>query len=271
MNKKLLFVLVIGVIMTLPIGSTGTPDYGKSLASNPTVQSYDSGEDTTRLLMGGGANSRGGRWIWATGFESGLAEMGVSFSGVNVAPSISTANAYMGKQSLFMTTTAAGVLSWQKKLFSPILPGATNNKFAIEAMVSFQNNGRPFTFLWYVDAPFPDDITKRGTYAIQLVDNGAGLRKLKFFSPNVDIPGGDVSGYIVNDSKLFHYTKFVFDIKEHTLIRFTFDNIVLDLNNQPAPTGVGNRYFDCQLNLYEAGSFPLIAHIDNVIITGDEP
>ena len=103
MNKKLLLVLVIGVIMTLPIGQSGTPDYGRSLASNPTIQSYEPGEDTTRLLMGGGANSRSGRWLWATGFESGEAEF-YSTSGLTIDSTLSHQGAKSAKITKYSVT-----------------------------------------------------------------------------------------------------------------------------------------------------------------------
>jgi hypothetical protein len=270
MMKKIIFLLLIGgIIMVAPIGSSGTPDYGKSLSSNPTIQSYEPGEDTTRLLMGGGANSRSGRWLWATGFESGLAEI-VDVSGVTIDNDI----AYMGAKSLKLKTTAVigNVALAYKLLFSPFVPEAHNARIGMEVMfLPLITVGRNSEFQLAV--VFPASTVSAHVFRIVFTTNGL-VGNLFMDNNGVRVLIRNVDEYMTVGTEFYHYVKLVVDGKTNQYISLVWDDLIIDLNGapgfvRPIPSTGQTLGFSWQLTAITAHAHE--AYLDNLILTADEP
>lgn len=279
MNKKLFLWLVIGVIMVAPIGSTGTPDYGKSLSSNPTVQSYEPGEDTTRLLMGGGSNARSGRWIWATGFESGLAEVDPFAAAGGTLPTIDTTKAYMGKQSLKIQHAAVvgAYGNVRKYLYSPVVPEAENSRFGLESMMAIFIDNKPMRISWRMVTQLPQNLFPNVycEYRIRLEVIGNGDGDLYYFNnAGAYTLIAPVDAYLFNLPTMFHYSKLVIDANTGLYSKFIFDNAAYDLSGIQCRQLAGTApylYNEIQYESRTAVANVAGVWIDNVVITADEP
>jgi len=247
---------------------TGQPDFLAQLASNPTSQTFAAGEDTTRLNMGGGSNSQSGRWLWATGFESGLGEAPVS--GVNVK--LDTTHVFMGAQSLLLETQAINgdTATMSKSLYTNVAADVLSAKFGIESMLSFSLGANvPREFRWY--CVFPQSATIYNRFGIVLKINGINNAGLYIDNNGVQTLISDVSSLIADNADLFHYTKFVFDGVAGTYTRFFIDNLSFDLGGVAGFQVVGLQSgFYFSINHIAKLAAKCDAWIDNVIITADE-
>lgn len=252
----------------------GTPDYGQNLASNPTMQTWDNGEDASRLLMGGGSNSRAGRWLWASGFENGLGEFYkiTSTEPVRISNNIT----YQGAASCQLTTSAivGNLLRIGKVLFTPVQSGAVSARVGIEAMVFPDITvGRSVEFEWWVSFPL---VSSNESYFFKIIfDYDGATAKLYTDNNGVRTLIADVTAYLAGTStQQFHYTKLVVDGRTNQYIRFTFDDLIFDLGNAPGfiqaglASGTGVGFF---FRWSSQSPFAQTVYIDNVILTADEP
>lgn len=256
----------------MPVGS---PDFGQNVSTNPTSPSYDTGEDTTRLLMGGGAQARSGRWVFASGFEEEHLNQFLTLS-VGGTVTIDNTVCYQGNNCV--------------KLKSGLLLDST----AVLAKYFMSPGSRfGFEFLWCKYGTF----TVSNELQIHLSAGGSGPLKnkyrvgkiifdivnagtdVKIYTENNGVRTliSDVSAHITNQFYLWHYVKFVFDFESNQYIRLYFDNQVFDLGGVPGyefaspfisgqiQASITNKYRSAfAVNYAEIG-------IDNLVITADEP
>lgn len=248
---------------------TGQPDFLQSPSSNLSSPSYDNAEDATRLLMGGGAQSRGGRWVWATGFESGLAEVIATTSGTGSEVTIETGanQVYQGAQSVKLKTgaTASYFAGVSKTQFSQ------GQNFGFELICSFEQ-----VALGAVE--FHVSIT--GPHA----DSGQGAVGKIVIVINAQYSGGvylDVNGtrtllsaiddYLEDNPDNWHYIKLIFNSKTNTLSRFYFDDKVFTLNTSGYQFARQTQVLLFRASLITMTNRAAVAYMDNVVITTDEP
>lgn len=235
---------------------TGTNDFNQPLQTDPTSPGQGIAQTGNRLLMGGGSNSASGRWIWASGFEDGLA----SLSTVNLGK-IESALTFQGAAALKLTTPAAvNNNAWAYKyLFSQ------GRVYGVECVVALQPGAAPgmeFTIL----IEGPNKVSGNRSQAI-----------LKLTSSN---PGGNLylgATLIANVTPYmpggyFHYLKFVYDPYENKAKRIIFNDLVFDLGDSPGTTYANPvKHLQFQFNARTLTADSSIAIIDNCVITADEP
>lgn len=262
--------------MTLP--SYGdTPDYNKTLSSSPTLQSFDTGEDTTRLLMGGGSMSRSGRWIWATGFESGTAEFeAFPAHGFAGCPLINTTGSYMGKASFEFRPVGLNTLQqFIKSVFSSAVANAPSSKFGFEGMVSFSSflGGNDFEFIIRASGPLQHGVT-RGLYQIRILVTGDHAGNFYYSdAAGTWILIASANNHLVDSAGMYHYFKLVYDTNAGKYSRFIFDSVVFDLEGIPGFSAAGvNLYSSYAITVknLDAAAIPTV-RIDNIVISADEP
>ena len=251
-----------------PIGS---PDFGANPATNPTSPSFDSGEDTTRLLMGGGSQARSGRWIFATGFEEGA------------SPYLSTlAFGTGGEVKIINTFTYQGVGSFQLKA------GTTLNDYSwLKKSFSFPSSRFGFEFM------ISRGVIQNCELEVSIYGSGKGEYKNLFRSAKIvivfvtspsfsalmynDINGSrtlikDVTGYNLSSGQ-WNYFKMVFDFNDNIFSRMYYNDLTFDLNS-PGYESSGATLVDSSVSIQVknkfAGATPVF-YVDNLIITADEP
>lgn len=259
----------------MPVGS---PDFGQNVSTNPTSPSYDSGEDTTRLLMGFGAQARSGRWIYASGFEeAGINQIRVGSTGGGAGTvAQDTTICYQGDKCLKLNSGLVlnSSVFFQKFFMAP------GSRFGIE-------------FLWCKY----DTFTVSCEMQIQLIASGVGENKdkqrlgiivfdivnagtnVKVYTENNGVRTliRDISVHVTDQPFLWHYTKFVFDFETNQYIRLYFDNLVLDLGGVPGYQSPGTiqtgSISAAIVNKYRSAFAVNYAGIgiDNLVITADEP
>jgi len=264
---------------------TGTPDFNANLATNPTSPSYDPGEETTRLLMGGGSTSRAGRWVFATGFEAdiiGLGPMNMgtmnSLSGradiMTVAPSPNVANqlyVHQGIQFLRLQTGAqAGSMSFVYKsiplqsgnmglecfLFLPL-----SNPINAEIKLECLRWGVGGSYYYYGSLLMVFGSTL-SNITLNYIDNG-GTKLIE-----------NVSRFFGGDTRAsWHYIKLVYDPQTNLHIRAIMDNTSYALSTPGAgpfsSSTTGNDRYGVQMKTTDASLKEV--WIDNLICTADEP
>jgi len=261
---------------------TGSPDFNANNTTNPTSPSYDSGEDTTRLLMGGGANSRAGRWLWATGFENdplgyGPINLGTTFNGNGRNTIISLTKSPLGTDNISNQTI------WQGNQCLEIRSGTLiNQSIEVFKLIAWQSGvcGIEFFFCLLEDdleqyelqlfmtrdgylgkANFGSIVLKRSATETKLYTDNNGTR--------VEI--SDVAGHF-DDGAMWHYIKMVYDMANNKYIRVYLDNLLFDLGSAPGyqitSGGFGDRF---AVRFKTLAAAERIIRIDNLILTGDEP
>lgn len=247
---------------------TGTPDFNQNPSGNLASPGFDSGEETTRLLMGGGAQARGGRWIWATGFENGLAEIVTSGPAGSIAE-LTTGNGevYQGAASLKLTTNNAinGYRFAYKTLFSQ------GENFGLEFIWSAENVAAGGVEISFRITGPNESSGQRSTGKIVIVINGPSSGEVY-----IDVNGTrtliqSINGYLEDNPDNWHYTKIIFNFKKNIISRVYLDDLVFTLN-VPGYQYTDSRrvcFFECQIKTLIARA--AVAYFDNMIITTDEP
>ncbi len=261
----------------------GTPDDGQSLSSSLATQTFDPGEDTNRLLMAGGANSRSGRWLWASGFESD--EVGAGSKNLNLfmngAGSVSVVT---------MAQAVSGTLDnsiWQGNHCLQISTGALNNDNSYPYKILPWSNGKlgielMFTFPF---APTPDlefqmEISHfgytTGHYSqarLILVLGAAGVANLYRDNNGARVLLQNVAGYFDTTRGPWHFIKLVFDPLQNLYSRVLFDNLVFQFPTAtPGFIGAAAGFYDRFLfGLATKSANARSIWIDNLILTSDEP
>lgn len=249
---------------------TGSPDFGANQSTNPTAPSFDTGEDTTRLLMGGGAFARSGRWIFATGFEDTTNSIYKWGGGATKDSSIS----FQGDSSLKLSpNTAVNAQTGFTKYF--VLPGT---RYGIECMFSKGNS-----------------TAYNSEFSLSILTQGRGVGKNERYTANLilvntttptnilywDVNGTrtelfDLTNYInsINTPHLWHNLKMVFDLENNKGVRVFFDDLKIDTSSLSGYLTTG---FDSPLitTTYALKNITLgglpVFYLDNCIITADEP
>lgn len=256
------------------ITPTGSPDFGQNQSTNPTAPSYDSAEDTTRLLMGGGAQARSGRWIYATGFEDGNLSSIIQGSvfGFTGSETLDSVVSFQGAASLKMATLA--VLNSSSFFAKKVLPPGsrfgfefmfrrtlTTPDFQHELRIQIAYSGNQGLGLSSVWAEIRIVFVSSANVKIYYINSGAGTTLLK-----------DVSGYFVNIADNWHYIKFIVDAKTGKYARMYFDDLFLDMSTLGAFVQAGSYpLLTFSIQLLTSTANQQIYHIDNLILTADEP
>lgn len=235
---------------------TGTNDFNQPLQTDPTSPGQGIAQTGNRLLMGGGSNSASGRWIWASGFEDGLA----SLSNVNLG-TVESGVVFQGKQAIKLTTPAViNNNAWfYKYLFSQ------GRVYGLECVVQLIPGAAPgMEFSLLIEGPNKTSGT-RSQAIVKLTSSNPG-GNLYFGSTLVS----DVTPYMPGG--YFHYIKFVFDPYENKAKRIIFNDSVFELGDSPAPSYANTaKHLQFQVNIKTLTANVSSAIIDNCVITADEP
>lgn len=268
MTRSFLILLLLDLIFNMtPIGS---PDFGQNPSTNPTAPNFDPGEDTTRLLMGGGSQSRSGRWIFATGFEEGATPFLISSaSGTGGEAKIKNDATYQGLGAFGLTAgNAVNNFAYLQKIF--FYPGSN---YGIEFLMArqFANNCEVEISIESAGKGNSGNMFRVGKIVIAIEAGPA----VKIY---YDVNGSrtlirNVTSYLTATANLFHYIKFVFDVNNNVLQYLVFDDLRFELNvngyEYAAPVS-SSTYAKVNLINKFAGINPQF-YFDNLIITADEP
>lgn len=250
----------------MPIGS---PDFGANPSTNPTSPSFDTGEDTTRLLMGGGSQARSGRWIFATGFEEGATPYVAAIgTGTGGAAAIVSSPTYQGIGA-FKLTGGNAVNDYSYLLKTFLFPSASYGLEVMFSQPALINSELSFTISGGGKGP-NRDLQRAGK--IVFVMTGGGTSVILY----TDVNGSrtaiqDVTNYF-QYSNLWHYLKLVFDFETNKIKLIKFDDLIF----QPDSTGYESALIyssvntEIKLTNKQAGANP-VYYIDNLVITADEP
>jgi len=263
---------------------TGQPDFLASAASNPTSPSFDSGEDTTRILMGGGANSRAGRWLWATGFEADPLGSGP----VNLT-SIYGGSGNGSAKIINLIQTATGALNnsiWQGNQCLQIETGGTSgDETVVYKIIPWQNGVGGLEC--FFNFPFSNPVSCELKLEITRFDVstynqgrlilviGSALSNIKLYYDNNGTRTQilDAVNYFQGDTRTsWHYIKLVYDAINKVYVRAYFDNLLFSLAGiagyTTSTTLNGDRF---AISLKTTSAVIKDVWIDNMILTGDEP
>lgn len=248
-----------------PIGS---PDFGQNPSTNPTAPSYDTGEDTTRLLMGGGSSARSGRWIFATGFEEGA----LPFLG------LSNSNPALGHSGLFNSQTFQGIASLQLRPEALNGATATLNKGFV-----YPTSTYGYEFQLFTQGSNPEI-----EILVYSQGNGVNQDRYRFCKLNIVVSGSSLASvYRYTDSVtpvligqfptggLFRLFKIVYDVKNNIIKRLYFGSSLIEINEPgyeiiTAPILAENVNIQIRVTNKNTTENQFIL-MDNFIITADEP
>jgi hypothetical protein len=218
--------------------------------------------------MGGGAQARGGRWIWATGFENGLGEVITSGPAGSLAELTTAADTvYQGAASLKLTTNNAtnGYRFISKTLFSQ------GQNFGVEFVWSAENvaaGGIEISF----DLKGPNESgSNRATGRIVIVINGPSSGEVYHDVNGTRTLIQAVNNYLEDNPDNWHYFKMVFDFKKNNLSRVYFDDLIFTLNLPGYLSTDSKRVCSILAQIKTLTARAATAYFDNMIITTDEP
>lgn len=248
----------------------GFPDFGQNPSTNPTAPSYDAGEDTTRLLMGGGAFSRAGRWVYATGFEDSLNSIYTWGTDTSLSQDV----AFQGNYSLKLAP-ANTLDAWTGFTRYFVLPGS---RYGVECMFSKGNTGNlPSEFYLQILTQGRGNANNQRFLATLVLVNTNTPSNILYWDVNgTRTQIADVTNYInsLPTPYLFHNIKLVFDLSKNKGVRVFFDDLIFDISYL---SGYATSPFysplittTISLKNKQAGNSPFF-YIDNFIITTDEP
>ncbi len=250
----------------MPIGS---PDFNANLSTNPTSPSYDTGEDTTRLLMGGGSQARSGRWLWATGFEEG--ETPYLNTSVNGTPGL-------GYAGIYKVSTYQGVGSLQLRPqavvgnYAQFVKGFNfpTSNYGIEFMFWVQGDPTIEIFIDAYGLGENDTIRRVAKVVFEKVSGTWGL----YIDRNGTKELVSTLYTVPSSSSSFRYFKMVFDPSTNKIKRINYANVSYEVNADAyeATTAASIESFNFWVKVTNTllGNNQYIL-IDNLIITADEP
>jgi hypothetical protein len=254
--------------------STGKPDFLQNPPSNPTSPVFDLGEEANHNLLGGGGQSRSGRWYWASGFETGSAkEVLVGGAGTIVGNSLGV---WQGQYALQMQTQAvpADVSSVFKYFLSQNSP---SGRWGIEAMIALGT--RDTFFDVSLTAASPTGIhsstlrinipAAAANLVFQYLDN-AGVYQ------NIATPTNGVNQQGANfalSTQVYHNIKLVVDFSTFYYVRAIIDGVTYDLSAIPMLPGAAGADVRqvWRMSYTTNGAVVASAVVDNIIFTADEP
>lgn len=247
---------------------TGSPDYGAQPTDSSVSPSFDVGETTNHLLMGGGNISRSGRWFWASGFENGSITDFLVSGGT--PPVVSAAPAgFACWQGSFCLVSKTRAISDDMNQFAKYFPASlAPGKWGIEVMFAMNLNTE-------IDFSMQNVFTAGGHWGIVRVAAGAS-------ASDVTIKYRDAAGNFQliaspNDtfqtsSFIWHNAKLVYDFKLDQYVRFYLDGIVYNLPGVASfPVSGGTSFQEALIQHRTKAATISTAMFDNVILTADEP
>jgi hypothetical protein len=229
--------------------------------------------------MGGGANSRAGRWIFATGFENDP----LGYGPINLIPAGGVGGTAKIITLLQPTSVGVGATIWQGNQCCEIKTAASvNSEAAIDKYIPWQSGvcGIECFFCQTVDDmdqyEIMFDIIRFG-YLGKLSQGQLVIRRTNVDPAIYTVNAGvltqitSLAGYL-DAGNIWHYFKFVFDPNNNKYIRGFFDNLTFDFGGVPGyqilNSGFGDRF---RILLRTLNGSAKTLWVDNLIITGDEP
>ena len=243
---------------------TGTNDFDAPAPSDPSSPGQNNSMIPGRILMGGGSNSATGRWLWATGFESGLGE--IEFSNASYQ-TIENNWVYQGSNSFKLTTPATinSIERLQKILFPQ------GKRFGVEFVMAMPlspvaSRETRISIIGQTEGG------GRSTGTILIAINAVNDGDLFYENNGLKTLISQIDDYIVDSSSFFHYIKFVFDPWTNKYIRLNFDDVIFELNGISGyATATKTKHIGIDITLKNISGGQPINYIDNLIITADEP
>ncbi len=244
---------------------TGAPDFNQNLTGNPTSQTINEGESANRLLMAGGSNSQSGFWLWASGFENGLNEWGLTPAAGTIG--LEATRVYQGSYSCRITTAAgAGAESEiHKSIFSP------GTSIGLECLIS--NN-------------FTSGSNREILIGIKGKNQVAGLWGIAWLVLDIDTIGNgnlyyevngvrtllaQVNNYLSNNIEFFHYLKLVYDPYTNIIKRARFNDLFFEIQ-VPGYASVNTaQHLQFEIKLKTITAAAATIYVENVIMTAGEP
>lgn len=263
---------------------TGNPDFNAQPANSVTSQTYDPGEASNHQLMGGGNSSRSGRWIWATGYETG-ANSDYGVTGVNPPAPSKTIQAWQGSYALFSQTQAIfndenSIIKYfpMRDIYNPggidyISPyPPLVGTYGLETMFAVGTNNIFINMiLGWKDFNFDYQA------GIQ-IDIQTGVNRIYYIN---NVGGGTIlaNANIRQDLGFYNSIKFVVDFDNKTYKHIIFNGLDLlggskgykltGFLQNPASTYFNYLYFKIA-NRSQTSALTTMA-LDNTILTADEP
>lgn len=244
---------------------SGSQDFNAQPTATPTS---NAGEAPNRLLMGGGSNSQSGRWLWASGFESGLAEWTNASTPPKAILTTTSGFVYQGAQGLQLQTSGVinDVAFIEKRMY------AQGSRFGLECMFAIVPTNTQ-TFEISIEGP-ATTAGRRSFGAARIFYDSGGPTCVLNLSTGAGSPvvTGLYNTYISNTNLYHHYFKLSFDTRDGSFLRCLFDDLVFDLSAISAGTFANTRkYYSFKMALTSGSANQDLAWIDNVVITADEP
>jgi hypothetical protein len=241
---------------------TGSQDFNEQPTASPTA---NLGETPSRILMGGGSNSQAGRWLWASGFESGMQEF---ITTSTTLLTIVNDWVFQGKNSCKVTTNA--VINDEQAVYKILFP--QGKRFGLECYVSNSltlGANREISLTIY--GPSKTTGTRSiGKIIFKITAIGAATLQTDVNGVRTTI--ATINDYAADSAAFFHYIKFVFDLYENKFIRLYFDDLVYDLGGVPGFAQViTSRECGFIMRLKTMTAAVATSYIDNVVLTADEP
>lgn len=254
--------------------STGKPDFLQNPPSNPTSPVFDLGEEANHNLLGGGGQSRSGRWFWASGFETGAAkDVLVGGAGTVVGNSLGV---WQGMYALIMQTAASvgDACNCFKYFLSQSSP---SGRWGIEAMIAIGTRDTYFDVSLFSATPTD---THDAVFRINVPALAANLtfqyKDAAGTFQNIATPSGGVNQQGANfalSTQVYHNVKLVVDFYTNKYVRVVVDGVSYDLSafsTQPGAAGSDVRQvFDLTFTTNTAVIASAV--VDNVVFTADEP
>lgn len=241
---------------------SGSQDFNAQPTATPTS---NSGETPNRVLMGGGSNSQSGRWLWASGFESGLAEW-TNYDVLKTTLTQSSGFVFQGAQGIQMETSGVlnDIASIEKRMY------AQGSRFGLECMVALAPSASQ-VFEISIEGPKTGGTQRVLAIARIHYDSAGPTTSLKLGNGAV-LNSTLYNTYVSNTNLYHHYFKLSFDNRTGAYLRCLFDDLNYDLAGQTAAAFAGTRqYYSFKLALQSLTANQDLAWIDNVVITADEP
>lgn len=241
----------------MPIGS---PDFNQQPTAAPTS---NQGETPNRVLMGGGSNSQSGRWLWASGFESGLAEWYIAASRF---VALDSSIAYQGANSATLTTQA--IANDYARLLKILMPYGSS--FGLEMAFAIGLEFFQYEISFIILGKNKAAGQAQGNIIIT-VNPGVSANLYYVNSANARVLISSIKGQFETAAFAFRYIKIVYDPMENLYKRVYFNRTIFELNVPGRYIGGADETstFDIMVTTLAADSVKM--WIDNVIITADEP
>ena len=246
---------------------TGTPDFGAQPSN--VSPSFDGGEDTNHLLMGGGNISRSGRWFWATGFEGGgSADVATGGAAPYGGPHVTNlVQSWQGNYSLLSKTNA--VIDDEQTFYKYFISAQAPGKWGIETMMGLGSLNSEVDFRL-----IKSSAAERMSAELRFI-SGANINDVKLYyldASNTYQLLADFGSTFALSVSVFHNVKFVVDFSEKKMVRVYVDGTVYEMNVPAYMPGGGvdsRDNFQIKHRTKIAGESTAV--FDNVILTADEP